>query len=79
MSCVCMGVDVCWSVCVSIFFLVFTQLQRALHTNMFGKLTCLESLHRADYKEVFFDIFVYVQKKHSLDFENQQFSELKWQ
>ena len=46
---------------------------------MFGKLTCLESLHRADYKEVFFDIFVYVQKKHSLDFENQQFSELKWQ
>jgi len=50
--------------------------------------TFLESLHRADYTEVFFDIFVvYVQKKkktkkkqqqqHNLDFENRQFSELK--
>ena len=54
--------------------------------------TFLESLHRADYTEVFFDIFVvYVQKKerknkqrkqqqqqqHNLGFENLQFSELK--
>ena len=49
--------------------------------------TFLESLHRADYTEVFFDIFVvHVQKEktktkkgkqNNLDFENRQFSELK--